>query len=127
MRKRIGKRKGFSTAGLQNVVTQQVLPGAVGYIAGEVLDGNIKLLTQNNTTASVVKIVGGLALTTMFDGFVGQMGVGMSLNGAANLVLPKLAEMNITGINLLAPGERTYHVAGISERMYQPAEKVTVQ
>jgi hypothetical protein len=125
MRKRIGKRKQFNASNLQNIVMQQVLPGAAGYVVGEVLDGNIKLLAQNNTTASFVKIGGGLLLATMFDGFVGAAGVGMALNGTTNLVLPKLAALNIAGINLLAPGERTYHVAGVPAQLY--AEKVTVQ
>lgn len=125
-RKRIGARKGFSMDAVQGMIMNDVLPGAAGYLAGEVLDKQLTLLAKNNTTASLVKVGGGLALSIFADGFLGKMGIGLAVNGATGLALPALEKAGIASINLLPPGQRSYYMAGTPATVRQ-TENVLVQ
>lgn len=126
-RKRIGARKGgFSMDGLQNTIVNDVLPGAAGYVAGEVLDKQLTLFAKNNTTASLIKVGGGLALSAFADGFLAKVGVGLAVNGAAGLALPALEKAGIAQISLLPPGERSYYLAGTPAAVKQQ-ERVVMQ
>lgn len=126
-RKRIGARKGFNMASVQNTVINDVLPGAAGYVAGEVLDKQLTLFAKNNTTASLIKVGGGLLLSAFADGFVGKIGVGLAVNGAAGLALPALEKAGIASINLLPPGERSYYLAGTPAGAAVAQERVVMQ
>lgn len=126
-RKRIGARKGFSMNAVQNTVMNDVLPGAAGYIAGEVLDKQLTILAKNNTTAALFKVGGGLALSLFADGFLGKMGIGLAVNGAANLALPALEKAGIASINLLPPGQRSYYLSGTPGVAVRQTENVLMQ
>lgn len=126
-RKRIGAKKGFSMDALQSTVMNDVLPGAAGYIAGEVLDKQLTIFAKRNTTASLVKVGGGLALAAFADGFLGKMGIGLAVNGATGLALPALEKAGIASINLLPPGQRSYYITGTPGTAVRQPETVTMQ
>ena len=125
-RKRIGAKKGFSMDAVQSALINDVLPGAAGYLAGEVLDKQLTLFTQKTTTASLIKVGGGLALSVLADGFLGKMGIGIAVSGAASLALPALEKAGMASINLLPPGQRSYYMAGTPATVRQ-TENVLVQ
>lgn len=125
-RKRIGK-KAYSSANLQSLVMNAVVPGTAGYIAGEVLDKQLTILAKNNTVAALVKVGGGMALSMFVDGFLGKMGVGLAVSGAVSLALPALEKAGIASINLLPPGQRSYYITGTPGTAVRQPEAVTMQ
>lgn len=105
-RKRIGKA-GFG--GLQNILVDQVLPIAGGYLLGNIVSKQLTMLSSNPTTGNLVKLAAGTFMATQ-GGMLGGLGVGLASNGAAGFVQPALES---AGLGLLPPGVPSYRVNGL--------------
>ena len=107
-KKRIGRPK---MGGIQNILVDQVLPLAAGYLAGRVLSKQLTFLNQNPATGNLVKLAGGTSMA-MQGGMLGGLGVGLAVNGAAGFIEPVL---DSSGRGLLPPGVPSYQVNGLGD------------
>ena len=119
-RKKIGALK---TGGIANILIQEAVPAAVGFLAADLLTKNLSFLSSNPTMASVVKIGGGALLAAQGGGMFAGIGVGMAANGVVSFAKPVF---NMTGMGLLPPGMPSRYLAGTPGTL-EAAEMPNVQ
>lgn len=105
-RNRMGALK---TGGLVNIVTQEALPVAVGYLVGDLLTKNLSFLSSNPIMGNVIKIGAGVLLAGQGGGMMAGLGVGVAANGVVNFAKPVF---KLDGMGLLPPGMPSRYLAG---------------
>lgn len=110
-----GKRKkrigALNAGGIGNVLIQEAVPAALGFLAADLLTKNLSFLSSNPTIGNVVKIGAG-ALIAGQGGMLAGVGVGIAANGVVSFAKPVF---NLNGMGLLPPGNPSRYVAGIGE------------
>lgn len=124
MKRKRSKVGALSMGSIQDVAMNDVLPAAVGFIAGGLLQKNIQMMTDNPTIANVVKIAGGVVLASQGSGLLFRMGVGLAANGVYNAVAPQL---NLPSISLLPPGQASVYLSGTPMSVLQEPVEVKMQ
>ena len=107
-KKRIGA---LNAGGIGNVLIQEAVPAALGFLAADLLTKNLSFLSSNPTIGNVVKIGAG-ALIAGQGGMLAGVGIGIAANGVVSFAKPVF---NLNGMGLLPPGNPSRYVAGIGE------------
>lgn len=110
MKKRKNRMSGLKTGGLVNIVTNEALPVALGYLAADLLTKNLSFLSSNPTVGNAVKIGAGVLLAGQGGGMMAGLGVGIAANGVVSFAKPVF---NLSGVGLLPPGMPSRYLSGI--------------
>jgi len=110
MKKRKSRMGALKTGGLVNIVTQEALPVALGYLAADLLTKNLSFLSSNPTVGNAVKIGAGVLLAGQGGGMMAGLGVGIAANGVVSFAKPVF---NLNGVGLLPPGMPSRYLSGI--------------
>lgn len=107
--KKKGKMRGINAGGVVNILTQQALPAAIGFVAADLITKNLSFLSTNPTMANLVKVAGGAFLASQGGGMLSGVGVGIAANGVVAFAKPVF---NLNGVGLLPPGIPSRYLAG---------------
>lgn len=104
----MARRKRIS--GLKDIggAAMSLLPIVGGLALAKVLDKT----AIGGKYQNIVKLAGGLVLATSMKGAFSQVGIGLALSGAQDIVNPALAS---AGIGLLEPGVPARYIAGLDD------------
>jgi hypothetical protein len=136
-RRRRSRVSGLNVRGAFDTLKNDILPGTVGFVAGQVLDKQLSFFadkvdpSKSNIVRNLIKVGGGLLISAMGKNrFLSGMGTGLALNGAAGIAIPTLEQSglidpSVNGLGgLLPPGKQSVHIAGVPGD--QPAQEVPV-
>lgn len=108
-RKRVGA---LNTGGMIDILTQQALPAAAGFLLADLATKNLSFLSTNPTLGNGIKVAAG-ALLAGQGGMMAGLGVGMAANGVVSFAKPVF---NLSGMGLLPPGMPSRYLAGVPDQ-----------
>ncbi len=110
---------GVSSKGIQNMVTQDLLPVAGGYVVGNMIVDKIleQVSPANAKYARWVKIGLGAFLGVSQKGMLSKVGLGVATAGVVEFAADAISG----GIGLLPAGRPAYYVAG-TDPITDPAQ-----
>lgn len=103
------RMNGLKTGGVVGILTQQALPIAVGYVAGDLLTKNLSFLSTNPTMGNLAKVAIGALVAANGGDMLAGVGVGVAANGVVSFAKPVF---NLNGMGLLPPGQPSRYLAG---------------
>jgi len=111
-----------------NKNTLATVGGAViGFIGARYLTSKVAFLQTNPMVGGAVKVVGGLLLSGMTNKIVQSAGLGMAVDGGAQLVSSTLPQLGIARLGTV-PMNTVHRVNGVGEgyrqKMYSEASMV---
>lgn len=107
MKRKHKKINGLNTGGIGNILMQEAIPAALGFLAADLATKNLSFLSSNPTIGNVVKIAGGALLASSGGGMMAGLGVGIAANGVVSFAKP------VFNLGLLPPGNPSRYVAGL--------------
>lgn len=103
------RRKRISGLGDAGSIAMNLLPIVGGYLVANIVE---KQFLSGSSYGNIVKLAGGVLVASMTKGTIAQLGVGMALNGAVDIVQPALES---AGLGLLPPGAPARYMAGLMD------------
>lgn len=109
-RRRRSSIRGFSTSGVQNVLTAQILPGVVGGLAASYLD-KVPGLDKNPQYVNYAGLAIGLAAILMSKNpMVKAAGVGLATVSGVKVAADLMDGQSVNGIGLFNPGVPAFQI-----------------
>lgn len=104
------RKRRISGLGDAGSIAMGILPLAGGFLLANVVAKQLGAGTAKYS--NLIKIGGGLALASMTKGTISKLGVGMALNGIADI---GQGAIESAGLGLLPPGAPARYLAGFQE------------